>query len=335
VRTRVRTSATAVLAGALLAACSGPGNMLDPAGPGAGRIAGLWWYLFALGTAVFVVVLALFAVPLLRRRRGGDVADRPDPADEQRARRWIGGGAVGAFLVLVAVQVVALPLGRDVAPAPADAGEFVIEVDARQFWWHVRYPDADVVTANEIHIPTDTPVRFGITSADVVHTFWIPRLHGKVEVAPGRVLELVLEADEPGVYPGRCTEFCGLAHAQMEVRVVAQEPDDFATWLQGQAAPAADPSTDTARAGLEVFRSSSCVHCHTVRGHAEASDIGPDLTHLASRDTIAAGALPNRRGHLGGWILDPQGNKPGARMPPTQLDGQQVQVLLDYLQSLR
>lgn len=321
----------------LLAACEGPESVLDPAGPAAERIAGLWWYLFVLGSVVFALVIALFTVPILRRRGRADTDVTPDVSgDEGSARRWVAiGGVAMPIVVLAAIQVVSLPLGRDVAPAAGDGDELVVEVDARQFWWHLRYPDAGFETANEIHIPTGTPVRLRVTSTDVVHTFWIPRLHGKVEATPGRVLELVLEADDPGVYPGRCAEFCGLAHAQMKVRVVAHEPEDFDDWLRGQAAPAETPATEAQRAGLEVFRGASCVYCHTVRGHTELGDVGPDLTHLASRSTIAAGVLPNERDRLADWILDPHSVKPGSRMPGTRLAEAELQVLLDYLEGLR
>lgn len=333
-----RWAVPASVAALALTACTGPENMLDPAGPAAGRIAGLWWYLFVLGTAVFIAVVALFTVPLVRRRRAGSAGDGAPPdlsGEEGTSRRWVAvGGVIVPLAVLAAIQAVALPLGRDVSPAAGSGDELVIEVDARQFWWHLRYPDAGFETANEINIPTGRPVRFRVTAADVVHTFWIPRLHGKVEATPGRVLELVVEADEPGVYPGRCAEFCGLAHAQMKVRVIAHAPEDFDDWLVAQAAPAEDPATEAQRAGLEVFRT-SCVYCHAVRGHTGPSDVGPDLTHLASRSTIAAGVLPNERDHLGDWILDPHGSKPGARMPPAQLDDPELQDLLDYLESLR
>ncbi|MBS3940625.1 MAG: cytochrome c oxidase subunit II, partial [Actinobacteria bacterium] len=210
----------------------------------------------------------------------------------------------------------------------------VVEVVAEQFWWRVTYPDHGVMTANEIHIPTGQDVRVRVTSTDVIHSFWVPKLAGKVDATPGHTTEVVLESDEPGRFRGRCTEFCGLAHAQMVVHVVAQEPDEFDAWLEHQSRPQDIPTDDRLIAGREVFMSSSCVYCHTVDGHSAGNRIGPDLTHLASRETIAGGILPNDRGNLGGWIVDPQALKPGNLMPGTQLAGAELDALLDYLLSL-
>jgi cytochrome c oxidase subunit 2 len=210
-----------------------------------------------------------------------------------------------------------------------------VEVIGHQFWWEIRYPDSGVVTANEITIPAGEPVRLLLRSADVIHSFWVPQLHGKMDLVPGRENTFWVTADTPGRYRGICAEFCGIQHAKMHKLVVALDRPDFDAWLQDQQAEAAEPATEQARRGREVFLQSSCVECHAVRGHTPPNDVGPDLTHLASRFTLAAGILPNNRGALGGWLLDPQSQKRGARMPPTNLSGPDLQALLDYLEALR
>jgi cytochrome c oxidase subunit II len=206
---------------------------------------------------------------------------------------------------------------------------------AEKFWWRVRYPQYDIETANEIHIPTGERVRIRLTSADVIHSFWIPKLAGKIDATPGHTTEQVLETDEPGRYRGRCTEYCGLAHAQMVVFVVAQERQEFDDWLTTQQEPRPLPvDDDRLEHGRQIFFGSSCAYCHAVQGHGPPNTIGPDLTYLATRDTIAGGILPNTRGFLAGWIVDPQAQKPGNLMPGTQIAGDELDALLDYLESL-
>ncbi len=184
-------------------------------------------------------------------------------------------------------------------------------------------------------MPVGEPVTITLSSADVVHSFWVPNLNRKVDAIPGRENELSFTADEPGTYRGLCAEFCGLQHAKMGFLLVADEPADFDAWLQAQAQPAARPASQSARAGERVFMDRGCAACHTIAGTGARGEVGPDLTHLASRQTIAAASLDNDRGDLGGWILDPQHIKPGAKMPGTDLSGPEVQRLLDYLQGLR
>jgi cytochrome c oxidase subunit II len=335
-----------LVAAAALVGCTGPENWLDPAGPAAETAATIWWVLFGLGMAVYVVVMLLVVLAFRRGRRvdGTDPA-LAGPTDDGGRAPWrlvVLGGIVGPALVLLALNLVTAPLsaamadrGASAAGADLDTGEVVIDVVAEKFWWRVHYPGQDVVTANEIHLPTGEPVRLRITSADVIHSFWIPRLAGKIDATPGHTTELVLETDTPGRYRGRCTEYCGLAHAQMIAFVVAQEPDEFAAWLERQREPQPQPTDPRIEEGRQIFFGSSCVYCHTVRGHGPPNTIGPDLTHLASRETIAGGVLPNDRAHLGGWVVDPQAQKPGNLMPGTQIAGEELDALLDYLESLR
>jgi cytochrome c oxidase subunit 2 len=317
--------AVGLLAPALFATCRGDQSALDPASPAARDIASLWWILFAVSAVVVAAVTMLVLVAALRRRRsrrGGGIG------------LVVVGGVVVPLVVLIGLFVLTVAVLPSVsAPAPGE-GALTVEVVGHQFWWEVRYPERDVTTANEIHIPTHTPVELRVRTRDVIHSFWVPRLDRKIDMIPGRTNRILLQADRPGVYRGQCAEFCGLAHAQMAFLVVAQPRPAFDQWLAGQAADAADPTDEGAALGQEVFLSSTCVACHTVRGTPASATVGPDLTHLASRRWLAAGTVPNTRGYLGGWIADPQGIKPGARMPPTSLSGPELEALLDYLESL-
>jgi cytochrome c oxidase subunit II len=346
---RRASTVTATAVAALLAAsCDGPENWLAPAGPAARTAATIWWVLFALGMAVYLAVMVLVVLAFRRGRRTDDDLDPALAPTEQdgaagrvSTRLVVFCGIVGPALVLLVVNLVTAPMsaamgdrGASARGAAVDAGELVVEVTAEKFWWRVRYPQHDVETANELHIPTGEPVRIRLSSADVIHSFWIPRLAGKIDATPGHTTELVLETDEPGRYRGRCTEYCGLAHAQMVTFVVAQPPDEFAAWLDHQAQPQPLPTSPRIEEGRQIFFGASCVYCHNVAGHGPPNLIGPDLTHLASRETIAGGTLPNDRAHLAGWIVDPQAQKPGNLMPGTQIAGDELQALLDYLESL-
>ena len=245
-------------------------SSLDPAGPGAQDIATLWWILLAAGTAVFVLVLALFVVPLLRRRR--DEAGDRDDVPAGKAARWIVWlGIVLPTVVLTGVLVVTVLTMRSVSRA-APEGSVQIEVTGYQFWWAANYPEHGVTVANELHIPVGEPVELRLTSADVIHSLWVPELHGKLDLLPETTNTLVLEADEPGIYGGECAEFCGLQHANMGFLVVAQPRDEFDAWLAAQRAPAAAPTSGQAERGEQVFLDADCGSCHTIRGVSEAGD---------------------------------------------------------------
>jgi cytochrome c oxidase subunit II len=222
-------------------------------------------------------------------------------------------------------------LGADVEP------NVTIDVIGHQFWWEVRYLQEDVVTANEIHIPVGEPVLIRLVSADVIHSFWVPQLHGKIDLVPGTTNTIRLQADEPGVFRGICAEFCGAQHAHMHFLIIAQPQTEFLAWLEHQRQPAAQPADALIEQGQQVFFGAACVYCHAIRGvTAEpVTTIGPDLTHVASRRTLAAGMIENNRGNLGGWILDPQGIKPGNRMPSTRMNSEEFHALLSYMESLR
>jgi cytochrome c oxidase subunit 2 len=217
-----------------------------------------------------------------------------------------------------------------------------IEVVGRRWWWEVEYPKEGVTTANEIHIPVGKPVEIKLQTADVIHSFWVPELHGKMDLIPTRINKIVIQADKAGIYRGECAEFCGLQHAHMGLMVVAESQADFDNWVDAQSQPADQPTNQTALQGQQVFMSVGCVFCHTVRGLEEQEkeidrssvDLGPDLTHLNSRLTIAGASLTQNRGNLAGWIVDAQHVKPGSLMPEINIDSAQLQALLAYLETL-
>jgi cytochrome c oxidase subunit II len=340
----LRLLALNALALGLAAACQPAQSMLAPRGPAAERIALLWWVMLVLGSVIWLAVMALAAAGLWQRRHDSRAAAQAPmaalPAPPAAApelpggnTRWIvGGGVIMPVIVLTGIYALTVDTMR-VAPAP-NAAEVVVSVIGHQFWWEVSYPDLDITTANEIHIPTGQTVVFELSSADVIHSFWVPELGGKLDLIPGHTTRLALQADTPGVFRGRCAEFCGVQHARMGLIVVAEPQADFANWAAQQQQPAAEPETALTQAGQDVFLGLACAYCHTIRGTPAEGRLGPDLTHLASRRTLAAANMPNVRGHLAGWILDPQASKPGNRMPPTHLDSAELQALLAYLESL-
>jgi len=253
--------------------------------------------------------------------------------------RWvIMGGIVAPTIILAVVLVLAMKtLAQDTAPRTTPT--VAIQVIGHRWWWEIRYPGHSLsdrfVTANELHIPAGQPVRLELTTADVIHSFWIPQLAGKTDLIPGQQNVTWIEADSAGTYAGRCGEYCGLQHANMMLSVTADPPDEFTRWLQAQRAAAAEPTDSAAASGRAVFVGSACALCHTIRGTNAAGALGPDLTHIASRRTIGAGVLTNTRGNLAGWVANPQGIKPGATMPVVPLAPGELHALVSYLQSLK
>ncbi|CAN5809740.1 cytochrome c oxidase subunit II [soil metagenome] len=301
-----------------------------PRGSVAQQIGGLTLVLVVLGAAVFVLVVVALGLAV----RSAPSESGSDFQAARSRRLVIGGGVVLPVIVLVPLTVAMLVTGSHLTHREGEVG-LTIEVVGHQFWWEVRYPDHGVVTANEIYLPVDTPIRLLLTSADVIHSVWVPQLAGKIDMIPGKTNELRFDADSPGVFRGFCAEFCGLQHGRMHFLVIAQSHEDFETWVTEQAIPAADPPDEAGAEGLALFVEYGCAACHTIRGTEADGVTGPDLTHLASRRTLGAGTVPNRRGNLAGWVVDPQGIKPGNLMPPTPLDGEELNRLLQYLESLR
>lgn len=319
----LRAIAAGLIAVGLLVACTPRTSVLNPRGLAAARIADLWWVMFGLGTAIFIGVMLLLALALFRRQR--------DTTPAAGRRLIIGGG------IALPVVVISLLFGMTLWTMEALAARetaITVRVTGWQWWWEIYYPEEQFYTANEIHIPVGQPVRFELTSGDVVHNFWIPELHGKFDLIPGSTNSFWLQADEPGEFRGICAEFCGEQHARMQFVVVAHPPDEYAAWAAKQQQPAAVPTDPLLLRGQQLFVGAACVYCHAVNGTNANSRFGPDLTHLASRRTLAAGVLENNRGNLAGWLLNPQTIKPGNKMPAVVLKSEEFQALLAYLESL-
>jgi cytochrome c oxidase subunit 2 len=306
-------------------------STLSPKSNASSEIARLWWVMLIASAVVFGVVLVLIFVAVLRRR--GPEA-RPVTA---RGGLWIPavGGIAVPIVVLSGLFALTLRTLPKTSPVSASAAGLTIQVVGRQWFWDVTYPERAVRTANELHIPVGVPVNVEVSSADVVHSFWVPELNRKIDMIPGQVNRVTLEADHPGVFRGQCAEFCGLQHAHMAFYVVAEPKPAFEAWLDREAQPAVPPATPELERGQQVLLGSACVYCHTIDGTTASGKIGPDLTHLASRRSLGAGLIPNSRGYLAGWILDPQHLKPGNKMPGTDLSGSELQALLAYLESLK
>ena len=314
----------------------GAHSALKPAGPQARVAEGLWNSMYATAIVVFLLVMAALLWAAFRRRRAEEPAR--DPAGERRMRRVVAAAAGITTIVLFTFLVSDISAGRAVTATPGKDAIQII-VTGHQWWWEVQYRDSVpqrwVTTANEIHVPVGRQVAVELRSTDVIHSFWPPNLTRKRDLIPGNENSLWFQADSAGVYRAECAEYCGHEHAKMALLVVAQSPDSFARWLVQQRDTAHTPADSLTSRGQEVFLSSACVMCHSIAGTPAGSRVGPDLTHLASRATIAAGTLPNTRGNLAGWIVDPQRIKPGAKMPPNQLDPADLRALLAYLETLR
>jgi cytochrome c oxidase subunit II len=289
--------------------------------------------MFWVCTGVFVAVLAALGLAI-RRGRSAD-PDRPSDATLTTA---VAAASASTILILLGLLLASVVTGRAVGSlARPDA--LAIQITGYQWWWHVEYlhpqPSLRITTANELHLPVGRPVTFTLKSGDVIHSFWVPALHGKTDLVPGRQTGTTLQVDRPGVYRGQCGEFCGLQHAHMALVVVAEPPDAFERWLSAQRQPAPSPSMPAQARGLNVVQRGPCALCHTIRGTVAGGRTAPDLTHFASRSTIGAGAAPNTPGYLAGWIADPQHLKPGNRMPATGLSSEDLQAVVAYLETLR
>jgi cytochrome c oxidase subunit 2 len=332
-RVRARFVALIVLLGTL-AGCGGDQSALEPRSRASSDIATLWWWMFVIACVVFAGALGLLGIAWLRRRRAGLPI-----VDEERPKLSLGLVLIFGIVIPLVVNVTLFVIANFVvikqteAPA-ATTTPITVEVTGRQWFWEVRYPGANVVTANEIHIPARTRVNLVAVTGDVIHSFWVPQLNRKIDMIPGRRNRILLYADKPGRYRGQCAEFCGLQHAHMAMYVYAQQPADFQRWLREQAAPARPPAGASARAGARAF-GDDCASCHTIRGTSANGQVGPDLTHVGSRTTIAALTLPNNRAALADWLRDPQHVKPGNRMPDLGLSQPDVDALVSYLEGLK
>ena len=314
-------------------------SALDPAGIQARSIANLWWIFFWVCTAFYIAVLAFFFLAVVRSRRNVEVD--VTEATERRLGTGVWTSVTVSVVGLIALIFISVAAGRDVGTRGADQpGKLEIEITGHQWWWEVKYPDAlvpshQIVTANEIHIPIHTPVLLRLDTRDVIHSLWIPNLHGKRDLIPGRVNKFLIQADRAGVYRGQCAEFCGMQHAHMALMVIAEKPEAFAQWKERQSQAAPTPLTPQQIRGQQVFLGAPCANCHNITGIDAYATLGPDLTHFRSRSTLAAGTLLNTRGNIAGWITNAAAIKPGAQMPPNQLTATELQDLLAYLDTLK
>jgi cytochrome c oxidase subunit 2 len=339
----------------LLAA--GDQHVLRAAGPQAARVEQVWWVYLAVSTLVCALVTFAVLYAVFRRRARAAALEAPalgkdaqpiepperpvaqlDPVRERKFLRrvgWSTGATIVALFVLLGESIVA---GRAI-DGLSTRGALHIAVTAKQWWWQIHYPDSEpgrsFYTANEIHIPVGRTVVFELRSSDVIHSLWIPNLHGKRDLIPGRKTTLELRADRPGRYRSQCAEFCGYAHAQMSLWVVAEPAAAFEAWRNQQRAPATTPQNPLEQRGQQVFMNAPCASCHTITGTGAQSTVGPDLTHVASRLSLAAATIPNRRGYLAGWLVGSQSLKPGNHMPNLTLAPDDLHALIAYLESLR
>lgn len=319
-------------------------SMFESSGTAAQAVESHTWFLLIAGALVWVIVVIAMLWAVMRRKRQHGEAP-------QAAKFVLFAGAIAPSVIIAGVMAASVATLREIDPTDVGQGT-AIRVTGHQFWWEVEYPSQGVVTANEIHIPTGERVALDLTTNDVIHSVWVPQLSGKIDMIPGRSNRMWLETDDPGVYWGQCAEYCGIQHARMRFVVVAHEPAEFEAWIEQQQQPARNPVPEDSELpedgqpgeeltddelvalGRQVFMSSSCVYCHAIGGSEANAVVGPDLTHLASRETLAAGVLPNTPEELARWIVDPQSIKPGSLMPGTDISGRDLEALVAYLASL-
>jgi len=316
-----------------------PLGYLDAAGRRAATVLPLTWAVIVISVLVsLVIAIVLWRAVTRGRLNGGAVETRSVPITRTgNGIRWIGIGLViSAVPLLVTLVWTMITLAH--ASGPPQDSALTLDVTPRQWWWEVRYPgnspDEAFATANEIHIPTGVPVLVRLHGGDVIHSFWVPKLTGKTDAIPGQTNLSWMQADAPGRYRGQCTEFCGFQHARMGFEVVAQPRDEFDRWRAQQLKGASPAQSEGAQRGLQLVEY-RCGLCHQVRGTSAGARSAPDLTHLMSRRTIAAGTLLNNSGNLAGWIQDPQGVKPGSLMPNQYLSARELNDVLAYLETLQ
>jgi cytochrome c oxidase subunit 2 len=337
----IRRIGAICLAGLLLAGCTGVQSALDPAGDQAGHILGVWNLMLIVCGLMYALVIGFvgWAVWRHRRRIGTWAPEVPEPDVQDPGLRKA--TAVWTVVIVAGISVLTAAsflVDRSLARATPDP--LKIKVTAKQWWWDIEYQDEanpaqTLRTANELHLPQGRSAVVELQSQDVIHSFWVPNLHGKEDLIPGRTNEIILTPRRPGVFRGQCAEFCGTQHAHMALDVTVESPAVFAAWKQRQLGSGATPTTPTQAAGERVFFSKACVMCHQIGGTSAGSRAGPDLTHVASRRTLAAGTLPYSRSSLAAWISDPQGIKPGTNMPVVELSSGELNALVDYLDSLK
>ncbi|HET9728162.1 MAG TPA: cytochrome c oxidase subunit II [Acidimicrobiia bacterium] len=321
-----------LVGGMLIVGCAGGStpSSLDGAGSESSRVAGVWWLAFGLGAAVYAIVAGLVVFGALRN--GSAEVDAPR-RQRERVVIAVGGVLIPFFILLFLAGVTVNATAHLRKAAPSNSVQ--IEVTGKRWWWQVRYPALGIDTANEIHIPVGQPVHFTLKSDNVIHSFWVPQLAGKEDMIPGQTNELTFTANRPGKYRGLCAEYCGTEHAKMLLFVIAQPASDFTTWVAHEKALLTGPTSEETAAGQQVFEREACAGCHTIRGTSATGTIGPNLSDVGSRSTIAAGWLENTPENLASWIDDAQKIKPGSLMPPIALSDRDLSAIVAYLESLK
>jgi cytochrome c oxidase subunit II len=317
--------------------CSQWQSVLQPSGPAADRLHWLLWVFIDVCGAVWLLVMLVLVIAIWRRNK----LPRPPlerNAGQERASTIVVSLAVAATVLIISgLTFLSYAATRPISEEANDT--LVIRLRGYQWWWQVTYASPDPAStfqsANEIHIPVGRPVRLELSSADVIHSFWVPNLLGKQDLIPGRKNQVTLIADHPGLYRAQCAQFCGLQHAHMALHVIAQEATAFQTWRNGQVQQATSRDDPEAAKGRQFVTSHACAACHTIRGTSAAGTLGPDLTHVGSRQTIAAGLLPTTRGSLAAWVVDPQTIKPGTNMPMVPMSADDVISVSAFLATLK
>jgi cytochrome c oxidase subunit II len=325
--------------------CAGKQSALDPAGVQASQIGALWWWFFAVCAGVYAVAMLFMVLPLFGRRTADAPVQTdspvlsPDARKQRRLTMIVSGAVLLTVLILFALAISDFRTQRALGALRSDPHALKIKITGHQWWWKVEYPDPIpsnmVTTANELHIPVGRTVSIELLSSDVIHSFWVPNLHGKKDLVTGHPANITLRADRAGTFHGQCAEFCGLQHAKMKLTVVAESPAQFASWLKSQQQPAAVPLTEAQQRGYALFMSLTCVLCHNISGTPANGMTAPDLSHVASRPRIAGASVENTASNLVQWIVDPQHFKPGVRMPQHNLAANDLHALVEYLEHLR
>src|SRR3954468_20733667 len=320
-----------------LTGCQGWQSALDTHGPEAKTLENLFWIFTGILGAVWIATMIAVLFSLRRRRGAGENPLVTHPRTDRRMGIVVS-SAVGLTLVIV-LSLTALSYGGQRALFSHKDGAVSMTVVGHQWWWEIQYedqqPSRTFTTANEIHVPVGEPILIKLEASDVIHSFWVPSLAGKLDLIPGRQNQIQIQADRPGIYRGQCAEFCGAQHAHMSMLVVAESREDFEHWRDRQISAAQPPRDPESQRGHDIFFTKPCLMCHQIRGTSAGGRVAPDLTHVGSRRTIAAGALQTTRGKLAPWLVDPQGIKPGVHMPVVKLEPEEIQPLAIYLEGLK
>jgi cytochrome c oxidase subunit II len=313
-------------------------SALQPFGLHAQHIDTVWRTMLWVCGCMYLLVIAFLIFAIWRHRRGNSIERQPDSPQERRMSIALGGWIALMTIGLFGLALTSFLTDRALVRA-ADTPQVTLKITAHQWWWEIEYTDPEpsrrVRTANEIHLPAGESVHLELTSDDVIHSFWVPNLHGKRDMIPGRPAQFRLQPLRAGIYRGQCAEFCGLQHAHMALDIVVESRRDFDAWYERQLATPPPASESQATRGQEVFMASACNLCHAIAGTDASASFGPDLSHFASRRSIAAGTLPNDPGNLRRWLENPQRVKPGNRMPVVSLGREDIDALVAYLGTLQ